>query len=128
MVQWQETSRAVMVPEKKDWFLQFKTQELCDSAAPCNVAAFHQNNRKQLVPCNKSSPVAAPNCAYCCNFSSVYNEPIGGQWPSGIKPARGDNALDDGQLFWDFRNEQVQDYWALQVVFGAVSNDYVDGE
>ena len=49
--------------------------------------------------CNKSAPVSAPNCAYCCNFS-CYNEPIGGQWPSGLKPAKGDNALGDGQLFW----------------------------
>ena len=53
--------------------------------------------------CNKSAPVSAPNCAYCCNFS-CYNEPIGGQWPSGLKPAKGDNALGDGQLFWYAKN------------------------
>jgi hypothetical protein len=23
------------------WFLKFKTQALCDSAAPCNIAAYH---------------------------------------------------------------------------------------
>ena len=52
-IQWQKSSRAVMVPAKADWFLQFKTKALCDSAAPCNVAAFHQANNpgKPLIPC-----------------------------------------------------------------------------
>ena len=52
-IQWQKSSRAVMVPAMADWFLQFKTKALCDSAAPCNVAAFHQANNpgKPLIPC-----------------------------------------------------------------------------
>ena len=52
-IQWQKSSRAVMLPAKADWFLQFKTKALCDSAAPCNVAAFHQANNpgKPLIPC-----------------------------------------------------------------------------
>ena len=52
-IQWQKSSRAVMLPARADWFLQFKTKALCDSAAPCNVAAFHQANNpgKPLIPC-----------------------------------------------------------------------------
>lgn len=126
-LQWQEASRAAMVPQNKDWFLQFKTQQLCDDAPPCDVAAFHQCNHAPCPSCNKTAPVRAPNCAYCCNLTSVYNEPIGGQWPSGLEPAKGDNALNDGQLFWDFRNKQVQEYWVSHVALAAVDSDYVDG-
>ena len=63
------------------------------------AAALPDTQALVACRCNKSAPVSAPNCAYCCNFS-CYNEPIGGQWPSGLKPAKGDNALGDGQLFW----------------------------
>ena len=61
-IQWQKSSRAVMVPAKADWFLQFKTKALCDSAAPCNVAAFHQANNpgKPLIP-------------YVCNAFALYD-------------------------------------------------------
>ena len=51
---------------------------------------------------------------------------IGGQWPSGLQPQFGDNALGDGQLFFDFRNDDVVKFWAEHVVMDAV-NDYVDG-
>ena len=55
------------------WFLKFKDRESCEAAAPCSVAAFHNANNPTLplVPCNKSAPVSAPNCAYCCNFSAT---------------------------------------------------------
>ena len=108
-LQWQETSRAAQTAANAGMYLQFKTKALCEAAAPCSVAAFHQMSQagKPLVACNRSAPVSAPNCAYCCNFSEtgtgVYNEPIGGQWPSGLKPAAGDNALGDGQLFFATR-------------------------
>lgn len=85
-LQWQETSRAVMTEEytNQGWFLRFKNQSTCDTAAPCSTAAFHNilNQSAPLIKCNKTAPVAAPNCAYCCNFTGrAYNEPIGGAWP-----------------------------------------------
>ena len=96
-LQWQETSRSAQTTENADMYLQFKDRALCDAAAPCNVAAFHQTQASQLIPCNRTAPLSAPNCAYCCNLSSVgigvYNEPIGGQWPSGLKPAHGECAV-----------------------------------
>jgi len=123
------------------WFLKFKTRTLCDTAAPCNVAAYHNANdpKAPLVPCNKTAPISAPNCAYCCNFSAngsagAYNEPIGGWYPGqAVNPKNngstrfGTNALGDGQLFWDFRNVDAQDYWAREVGLGGVSNPWVDG-
>jgi hypothetical protein len=134
-LQWQETSRAVMTQAHVDkgWFLKFKTQATCDAAAPCNVAAYHNilNQSAPLIPCNKSAPVTAPNCPYCCNFTGAYNEPIGGPWPPvpGSNGTRfGNNALNDGQFFWDFRNTDVQDYWAKEVCLaGALKSDDVDG-
>ena len=39
------------------------------------------------------------------------NEPIGGQWPHGLKPAAGDNALGDGQV----RSREVSPYDASWV-------------
>lgn len=133
-LQWQETSRAVMTAEKVDagWFLQFKTQELCDSAVPCNVAAYHNimNQSAPLIPCNKDPnlPMSAPNCPYCCNFSRAYNEPIGGAFPApSTKPRFGNNGLDDGQFFWDFRNEDAQNYFAEEVCLGGTTDDAVDG-
>jgi len=134
-LQWQETSRAVMTQEYSDqgWFLKFKTQAACDAAIPCDIAAFHNiaNHTAPLVPCDKTAPVAAPNCPYCCNFTGVYNEPIGGAWPpipGSNKTRFGDNALGDGQFFWDFRNVDVQNYWAEKVCLaGAVQSDDVDG-
>jgi hypothetical protein len=46
-LQWEETSRAAMTQENVDnnWFLKFKSKEVCDSAAPCSsTAAFHTSN------------------------------------------------------------------------------------
>lgn len=132
-LQWQETSRAAQTAANAGMYLQFKSKALCEAAAPCDVAAFHQMSQtgKPLVPCNKSAPLSAPNCAYCCNFSEVgtgvYNEPIGGQWPSGLKPAHGDNALGDGQLFFDFRNTSTVEWWADTLALGAVATSAVDG-
>lgn len=132
-LQWQKTSRDAQTPANADMYLQFKTKQLCNAAAPCNIAAFHQMSQsgRPLVPCNKSAPLKKPNCAYCCNFSSagngVYNEPIGGMWPSGFKPAHGNNALQDGQLFFDFRNPKTVSFWAQKLALGAVNNSYVDG-
>ena len=133
-LQWQETSRAAMTDAnaKAGWFLQFKTQELCDAAAPCNIAAYHGilNQSAPLIPCDKSAPVSAPNCAYCCNLTRVYNNPIGGQWPPGKAPQHprfGNNALNDGQFFWDFRNSDVQDYFAEKVMLEGMLYDEVDG-
>ena len=66
------------------WFLKFKRKADCDAAAPCNIAAYnaYNNPKAPLIPCNKTAPRSAPNCAYCCNFSvtgtGAYNEPIGG--------------------------------------------------
>ena len=54
------------------------------------------------------------------------NEPIGGQWPTGLKPAFGDNALGDGQLFWDFRNKTAVKWFAEQVILGAVTGEAAD--
>ena len=83
-LQWEESSRAAMTAEnvEKGWFLRFKTQAACDAAPPCSVAAYHHiaNQSLPLVPCNKTAPLSAPNCAMCCNFSRAYNEPIGGPW------------------------------------------------
>lgn len=56
----------------------------------------------------------------------VDNEPIGGQWPTGLKPAFGDNALGDGQLFWDFRNETAVQWFAEKVILGAVTGEAAD--
>ena len=71
---------------------------------------------------------------FCCNFSDsgngVYNEPIGGQWPPGLKPAAGNNALGDGQLFFDFRNASTVEFWVTKLALGAVTGlaaDAVDG-
>ena len=86
-VQWDKSCRLAMTSANASLYLQFKTKALCDAAPPCSVAAFHQaNSGAPLIPCNSTAPVAAPNCAYCCNFSSaavtgVYNEPVGGEWP-----------------------------------------------
>jgi hypothetical protein len=133
-LQWQETSRAAQTTANARMYLQFKTKALCEAAAPCDVAAFHQMSQagKALVKCNRSAPVSAPNCAYCCNFSGargtgVYNEPIGGEWPSGLKPAAGHNALGDGQLFFDFRNSSTVDFWVHTLALGAVTSEAVDG-
>ena len=114
-LQWQETSRAVMTEEytEKGWFLRFKNQTSCDSAAPCSIAAWHniQNQSAPLVPCNKEAPVAAPNCAYCCNFTGrAYNEPIGGAWPPAPNSHRtrfGDNALNDGGCTPPFKQPPI---------------------
>jgi hypothetical protein len=133
-LQWQETSRAAMTAANVEagWFLRFKTQAACDAAAPCNVAAYHniRNQSAPLVPCDKDAPVSAPNCAMCCNFSRGYNEPVGGPWP----PTRenngsrfGDNALGDGQMFWDFRNADAQDYWAEKVCLRGAQDSSVSG-
>ena len=133
-LQWQETSRAAMTAENVEagWFLRFKTQAACDAAAPCNVAAYHNiaNQSLPLVPCNRSAPISAPNCAMCCNFSRGYNEPIGGPWPPspGKEGTRfGNNALNDGQFFWDFRNEDAQDYWAEKVCLHGAQDSSVSG-
>ena len=141
-LQWQESSRAVMTEEyvKKGWFLRFQNQSACDAAAPCDIAAWHNiaNQSAPLVPCNKSAPVQQPNCCYCCNFTEggggdsgrAYNEPIGGAWPpapGSRKPRFGDNALGDGQFFWDFRNEDAQDYWAEKVCLAGALHPAVDG-
>ena len=132
-LQWQETSRAAMTAEnvEKGWFLRYKTQAACDAAAPCNVAAYHNilNQSAPLVPCNRSAPISAPNCAMCCNFSRGYNEPTGGPWPpTHYNGTRfGDNALNDGQLFWDFRNTDAQDYWAEKVCLQGAQDSSVFG-
>ena len=48
--------------------------------------------------------------------------------PHGLKPAGGDNALGDGQLFYDFRNPETIQFWVDAVILGAVENKpYVDG-
>ena len=88
------------------------------AAVPCNIAAYHniQNQSAPLTPCNKTAPMSAPNCAYCCNFTRAYNEPIGGAQPFPSHSDRfSDNALGDGQFFWDFRNTDAQDYFAEKV-------------
>jgi hypothetical protein len=59
-------------------------------------------------------------------MTSSDNEPIGGQFPNGLKPAFGDNALGDGQLFWDFRNDSAVDWFAEKVILGAVTDDAAD--
>lgn len=110
-LQWQKTCREAQTEANASMYLQFKDQTTCDAAPPCDIAAFHMNTGWALVPCNKTAPLTAPNCAYCCNFSSVYNEPIGGQWPHGLKPAAGDNALGDGQV----RSREVSPYDASWV-------------
>ena len=50
-------------------------------------------------------------------MTGAYNEPIGGSLSPGQQEQFrfGDNAFGDGQLFWDFRNTDAQDYWAHQV-------------
>ena len=134
-LQWQESSRAAMTAANVDkgWFLRYKTQAACDDAALCNVAAFHniRNQSAPLVPCNKGTSVSAANCAMCCNFTRGYNEPAGGPWPptpTNNGTRFGDNALNDGQFFWDFRNTDAQDYWAETVCLaGAMQSSDVDG-
>jgi len=133
-LQWQETSRAAMTAENVDrgWFLRFTTQAACDAAAPCNIAAYHniRNQSAPLVPCNRSAPITAPNCAMCCNFSRGYNEPIGGPWPPTPRnngTRFGDNARNDGQFFWDFRNTEAQDYWAEKVCLQGAQDSSVSG-
>ena len=133
-LQWQETSRAAMTQENADagWFLKFKNQADCDTSAPCSIAAYHNiiNQSAPLVPCNNKAPISAPNCVYCCNFTDVYNEPIGGSWPPGQFPPHsrfGNNALGDGQFFWDFRNKDVQDYFAEKVMLAGMMHDEIDG-
>eukprot|EP00747_Dinoflagellata_sp_TGD_P122383 gnl/TRDRNA2_/TRDRNA2_173612_c1_seq1.p1 gnl/TRDRNA2_/TRDRNA2_173612_c1~~gnl/TRDRNA2_/TRDRNA2_173612_c1_seq1.p1 ORF type:complete len:441 (+),score=32.31 gnl/TRDRNA2_/TRDRNA2_173612_c1_seq1:50-1372(+) len=123
-LQWMKTQREAQTEGNASMYLQFKTPELCDAAPPCNVASFHQCNGGTCDPCNATAPLKSPNCPYCCNFTRVYNEPIGGGWP---KPARGDNALGDGQLFFDHRKQEVQRFWAEHVIWGAVASDNVDG-
>ena len=136
-VQWQESSRAAMTQANADtgWFLKFKTRELCEGAADCDDAAYHNmNGGGPLVPCRKPAALSDPNCAYCCNFSQhgmgVYNEPLGGPW-RGDGPFNvtrfGSNALGDAQLFWDFRNTDVQNYVAEKVLAAATTSEYVDG-
>lgn len=75
-LQWQESSRAVMTKEYADkgWFLEFKDQSSCDNAAPCSTAAWHNilNGSAPLIPCDKTAPIIAPNCPYCCNFTKTY--------------------------------------------------------
>ena len=39
----------------------------------------------------------------------------------------GDNALGDGQFFWDFRNTDAQDYWAKEVCLAGTADENVDG-
>ena len=133
-LQWQETSRAAMTAEnvKKGWFLRFKTQAACEAAAPCNVAAYHniRNQSAPLVPCKKHAPISAPNCAMCCNFSRGYNEPTGGPWPPTPKnngTRFGNNALNDGQMFWDFRSVDAQNYWAEKVCLQGAQDSSVSG-
>ena len=137
-VQWQESSRAAMTQANVDagWFLKFKTRALCESAADCDDAAYHnKNGGGPLIPCKKPATLSEPNCAYCCNFTKhnstgVYNEPLGGPW-QGHGPYNttrfGHNALGDAQLFWDFRNPDVQEWVAEKVLINATSSEYVDG-
>jgi alpha-L-arabinofuranosidase len=71
-VEWQESSRAAMTQANADagWFLKFKTRALCESAADCNDAAYHnENGGGPLIPCKKPATLSEPNCAYCCNFT-----------------------------------------------------------
>lgn len=58
----------------KGWFLEFKDQSSCDNAAPCSTAAWHNilNGSAPLIPCDKTAPIIAPNCPYCCNFTKTY--------------------------------------------------------
>eukprot|EP01047_Picozoa_sp_COSAG01_P079844 COSAG01_NODE_15300_length_1352_cov_11.038308_1_plen_390_part_10 len=137
-VQWQESSRAAMTQVNADagWFLKFKTRALCQSAANCDDAAYHnKNGGGALVPCKKHATLSEPNCAYCCNFTrdnstGVYNEPLGGPW-RGNGPYNvtrfGNNALGDAQLFWDFRHKDVQDWVAKKILAAATNSEYVDG-
>ena len=39
----------------------------------------------------------------------------------------GDNAYDDGQFFWDFRNPEAQAYWAEKVCLEGAMAPGVDG-
>ena len=71
-------------------------------------------------------PRRSPDSLFCCLIRVAIARRIGGQWPSGLQPQFGDNALGDGQLFFDFRNDDVVKFWAEHVVMDAV-NDYVDG-
>jgi hypothetical protein len=137
-VQWQESSRSAMTQTHadKNWFLTFKNRSLCESAAACNVAAYHNmNGGGPLTPCKKPATLSEPNCAYCCNFTQsngtgVYNEPLGGPW-RGHGPYNvtrfGNNSLGDAQLFWDFRNKDVQAFVAEKVLAAAATSEYVDG-
>jgi hypothetical protein len=137
-VQWQASSRSAMTQANADagWFLQFKTRALCDGAAECADAAYHNKNGPgPIPPCKKPASRSEANCPYCCNFSSsnstgAYNEPLGGPW-RGSGPYNvtrfGNNTLGDGQLFWDFRRKDVQDYVAEKVFYGATTNAFVDG-
>jgi hypothetical protein len=136
-LQWQESSRAAMTQANVDRnvFLKYKTKDLCENSAPCNIAAYHNANQPPLIPCNKNAPISEPNCGNCCNFSTAsnplgaYNEPIGGGYPRpGHNTSRfGTNALGDGQLFWDFRTQAAQDIWAQKVMFEGTQHDAVDG-
>lgn len=134
-LQWQETSRAAMTQANADqgWFLTFAKQNDCDTSAPCSIAAFNNigNMTAPLIPCNSSAPLGVPNCAYCCNFTNVYNEPVGGSahpTPGGaVKPRFGNNAFGDGQFFWDFRKKDVQNYWAEEVCLKGTADAAVDG-
>eukprot|EP00933_Yihiella_yeosuensis_P045401 TRINITY_DN40768_c0_g1_i1.p1 TRINITY_DN40768_c0_g1~~TRINITY_DN40768_c0_g1_i1.p1 ORF type:complete len:474 (+),score=55.25 TRINITY_DN40768_c0_g1_i1:85-1506(+) len=126
-LQWMKTTREAQTEGNKSMYLQVKNSSFCDAAPPCNVATFHQCTSGYCPPCKAHAPVQEENCPYCCNFSSVYNEPIGGKWPHGLSPAHGNNALQDGQFFFDFRNPDVQKFWAEEVILGAVRSQNVDG-
>ena len=137
-LQWEETSRAAMTQRNVDagWFLRYKTKAGCDASVPCNVAAYHNANQLPLIPCNNKKPIniSAPNCGNCCNFTGsngtgAYNEPIGGPWPvtPGGGPRFGTNALGDGQLFWDYRTQEVRDYFAKEVLLAGAASKDVDG-
>jgi hypothetical protein len=56
-------------------------------------------------------------------------EPIGGPNPNQKNRSSrfGNNALGDGQLFWDFRTADAQEYWAKDVCLKGVSDSFVDG-
>ena len=104
-LQWQASSRRVQTSANSSLFLQFATQKLCDAAPTCAAARLHID----------------PSRHFCCNFSRVYNEPLAPRTP-GTDPGFG-----NGQLFWDFRRQEVVDYWAEQVALDATANEFVDG-
>lgn len=40
---------------------------------------------------------------------------------------RSSNAVGDSQFFWDYRNLDVQNYWAHEIVFAGAQSPFVDG-